>query len=310
MATVHLHSAHLHPPIVLGQEHYAEVLAFLSADVPSNLFQLCWLENHGVASASGGGLYHFAGVRAVSGKLQAVALVITDRLLLVHAVDERAAGVLGRWYRQRGLVLEHIVSARASVSPFWQAYRQQHGAVHVDARLDRDQQLYVLDRGRWVDEIRPAHRQRYAPTAVRRARLDELDAVYLASARMHLEETLENPLETQPEAFRKHVRHRIRSERCFAWFDAQRRLLFKADLSAYSSFGTQISGVYTAPQFRSQGLATRALFDICDELFESGLPRVTLYVNAENEAAHRVYQKVGFEFHAEYQTIFVESSDQ
>ncbi len=310
MASFQAHSPAPRVPVILGQEHHAQVLAFLAADVPVNLFQLCWLENHGVAAPGRRDLYHFAGLNGPSNRLQAVALVISGRLLLIHATDPRAAAVFGRWYRRRGVVLEHIVSGRASVTPFWQAYQAEPARPRVSARLDRDQQLYVLERDRWLAKVRPRLRGRYDATSVRRAVLDELDAAYLASARMHMEETLENPLDTQPEAFRKHVRHRIQTNRCFVWFDDHHRLMFKADLSACSSFGTQISGVYTAPQFRSQGVATRALFDICEQLFESGLPRITLYVNAENEAAHRVYQKVGFEFHAEYQTVFVQSSDQ
>jgi hypothetical protein len=272
-------------PAVLEESNRAEMLAFLSADVPRNLFQLCWLDNHGVCARGRPDLYHYAGLRAPSGHLEAVSLVISNRLILVHARDPSAAAVMGQWYRRRGLVLEHVVSARDSVTPFWRAYAAVDARPRVRARLDRDQHLYVLNRNHWYDAVHPKLRSRFEPTQVRRARLEELEAIYLASAQMHLEETLEDPLEVQPEAFRKHVRHRIQSGRSFAWFDDHLRLLFKTDLSACSG----------------------ALFDICQELFESGLPRITLYVNAENEAAHRVYDKVGFQFHADYQTVFVES---
>jgi RimJ/RimL family protein N-acetyltransferase len=310
MASFQLRDSYPHRPAILGDDHYAEVLAFLSADVVLNLFQLCWLDNHGVTGRARQDLFHFSGLRGPAGRFQAVALVISGRLLLVHALRPSAASTMGRWYRDRGVVLEHIVSGRSSVEPFWEAYRQVEASPTVSARLDRHQTLYALDRGRWLADVRPRLRAGFAPTGVRHARLEELDSVYLASAQMHLEETLENPLDAQPEAFRKHVRHRIQTNRTFVWFDDHRRLEFKADLSAYSSFGTQISGVYTPPRFRGQGVATRALFDICEELFESGLPRITLYVNAGNKAAHRVYRKVGFQSHADYQTVFVESSNE
>lgn len=310
MASFQLSSSSLRRPAILGDDQHAEVLAFLSTDVALNLFQLCWLDNHGMTGRGRPDLFHFTGLRGATGRLQAVALTIGGRLLLIHAVYPRAAAAVGRWCRERDVLLEHIVSSRDAVEPFWEAYRSVDTSPAVSARLNRRQTLYVLERDRWCDEVLPRHRSAFEPTGVRRARLEEIDAIYLASAQMHLEETLENPFETQPEAFRRHVHHRIQSNRSFALFDDHRRLEFKADLSAYSRFGTQISGVYTPPRFRGQGIATRALFDICEELFESGLPRITLYVNAGNEAAHRVYRKVGFQSHADYQTVFVESSNE
>lgn len=307
MASFQLRNRFQAAPALLAEESHAEVLTFLSADVSPNLFQLCWLDNHGVATRGRPDLYHYAGLRGPTGRLEAVTLAISGRLVLIHALDDDAAAAMGRWYRHRGVVLEHVVSARESVTPFWKAYAAEDVEPAVRARLDRQQHLYVLRRDTWFDQVHPKLRGRFEPTGVRRARLDQLEPIYLTSAQMHLEETLEDPLELQPEAFRKHVRHRIQSGRSFAWFDAHRRLIFKTDLSACSGFGAQISGVFTPPRFRGQGIATRALFDICEELFESGLPRITLYVNAENEAAHRVYQKVGFQYHADYQTVFVES---
>jgi RimJ/RimL family protein N-acetyltransferase len=300
------------PPEILGAANRAELLVFLSTEVCANLFQLCWLEDHGVTGPDDAQDYFFAGLRDRSGKLSGVTLAIGQSLLLIHCTHSDAAAALGRWFRRKGFGLDHIVSASAWVTPFWEAYASATDASPLSARLDRLQHLYVLKSEHWqgangADAVKSARAQAGAAEKPRRANLDELDAVYLASARMHAEETGENPLDTEPEAFRRHVAHRIRTRRCFVQFDPHRRLLFKADISALSSFGAQISGVYTAPQFRGRGIATRALFDICGELFEGGLRRVTLYVNADNEAAHRVYRKVGFEFHAPYQTVFVEA---
>ena len=139
------------------------------------------------------------------------------------------------------------------------------------------------------------------------ARRRDLEAVFLASARMHAEETLEDPLARDALHFRRHVEHRIENGRTYVWFDDHRRLLFKADISAQSAWGAQISGVYTPHSLRGQGIATAAMTSICDALFERGFPRVTLYVNRTNYAARRVYQKVGFRYHTDYQTVFVES---
>ncbi|MGM0555079.1 MAG: GNAT family N-acetyltransferase [Myxococcota bacterium] len=295
-------------PKMLTMRHCKRLRAFLERDPALNLFQLCWLENHGVLPDGRPELFHYAALPDGEGSFRAVSLAVTNRLALIDAIDERAARSMGRWYRQRGFVFDHIVSGDASVSPFWDAYVHHPGGTQVRARLNRLQKLLTIERDRWFDEILPARDDMLEPTGLERAKPPQLEAVYLASAQMHREETLEDPLESNPESFRRHVRHRIDSGRTFVWFNAIRQLMFKADISARGDVGVQLSGVFTPPPFRGRGVATRALFDICRELFEGGTPRVALYVNAENAAALRVYEKVGFDFHADFRTVFIESS--
>jgi len=305
-------------PELLGEPGAAELAIFLSADIPSNLFQLSWLENYGIDSPRGADAFIFVGVRTPHGKLAAVMLLVGQSLALIHSQEDGAAEAIGRWCRDRGFQLDHIVSARHGVEVFWRAYAAEREILgnadsqapvprtfaQLRAHSHRAQTLYMLERARWHDA--QAQRDPAAPAIhPRPARLDEIDAVFLASARMHREETHIDPLADDPEGFRRHVAHRISTGRCYVHFDAHHRLLFKAELSALSGFGAQISGVYTDPICRRKGIATAALFDICGQLFEGGARRITLYVNDDNEAAHRVYRKVGFELHAPYQTIFV-----
>lgn len=296
-------------PRFLSERHHAPLVDFLSRDEPLNIFQLCWLENHGVQPDGRPELFHYAGLPDGGGSFRAVSLAVTNRLALIYALDEDAARSMGRWYRQRGFVFDHVVSGDASVAPFWDAHLHHPGRVDVRARLNRLQKLLVIDRERWYSTVLPSRAGRFERTGTVRAATEHLEPVFLASAQMHREETLEDPLETNPDSFRRHVRHRIDSGRTFAWFNAVRQLMFKADISARGSAGVQLSGVFTPDAFRGRGVATRALFDICRELFECGTTRIALYVNAENAAALRVYEKVGFEFHADFRTVFVEKSE-
>lgn len=282
--------------IVLGGDRLEAVVEFLSRDVIGNLFMLSWAEGYGVASQSQQELFHFAGVE-VDGVLEAVSLVVTRRLVLLDALHQVGAKSLGEWYGTRRIHFEHIVSAQRSVTPFWNGY--QSTSNHT-ARLDRAQQLYVLERDTWLQEP-----FRHDPTDLRLAQAPDLDAVFLASARMHAEETLEDPLERNPRHFRRHVEHRIQSERTWVYFNDRRRLMFKADVSAQSQYGAQISGVYTPPALRGQGIATRCIADMCEALFDRGFPRVTLYVNEENIPAIHVYERVGFKRYCAYETVFV-----
>lgn len=160
-----------------------------------------------------------------------------------------------------------------------------------------------MTRERWDEISREVGPESYG--SCRLANRRDADSVFWASARMHTEETLEDPLERDATHFRRHVEHRIDNDRTYVWVDEMRRLTFKADISAQSRFGAQVSGVYTPPNLRGRGIATRGMRDICAALFARGYPRVTLYVNAGNEPAKRVYQKVGFEYHTAYQTVFV-----
>lgn len=297
-------------PELLFERHYGEIVDFLTRDIPPNLFQLSWLANHGVRPLANPDLYAFRGIRGPGGSLQAVSLVITDRLALVEARDSEVAARFGRWCRRRSVEFDHVVSAAESVDPFWEAYRTAEDEADgraPSARLIRPQTMFVLEPGEWTEST--DERERPDRTAVRRATLADLEPLFFASAHMHREETLEDPLERDPDSFREHVRHRVESDRSFVWFGDCDRLKFKADISAQSRFGVQISGVYTAPDLRGQGVATRALYDICEQLFEEGAPRIVLYVNRENDAARRVYEKVGFETYTDYRTVFVDSSD-
>lgn len=285
---------------MLAPQHLDEVMGFLSRDVVRNMFMLSWVDNYGMCAPGHPDLFHLAGVRD-SGRLVAVALVITGRLILADSIDEEATACLARWYRQGRFHFDHIVSARDVVTPFWNAYHDR--GRFAESRLDRFQQLFVIERRDWLGPL--PTRSEHAPSAIRLAEPNDIESVFLASARMHAEETLEDPLQRDPGHFRRHVLHRIETDRTWVWFNEYRRLMFKADISAQSRYGAQVSGVYTPPLLRGKGIATRAMVDLCDALFKRGFPRVILYVNEENAAALRVYEKVGFRFHCPYETVFV-----
>ncbi|MFB6351620.1 MAG: GNAT family N-acetyltransferase [Bradymonadaceae bacterium] len=296
-------------PELLFERHHDEIRTFLRRRIPANLFALCWLENHGVRPLSDPELFAFRGIRNGEGELRAVSLVITERLALIDALEPELARRFGRWFYINGIAFDHVVSTADSVEPFWEAYCEAAGRASDElARLIRDQTMFVLKRADWYERI-VEQRERPEPSEIRYAALRDLDPLFLASAHMHREETLEDPLEEDPDTFRNHVRHRVESNRSFVWFDQNRRLIFKADLSAQGEAGVQISGVYTDPQLRGRGIATRGMYDICSRLFDEGVPRIVLYVNRDNAPAKRVYRKVGFEEYTDYQTVFVASDE-
>lgn len=287
--------------VVLGEDRRAELRDLYEKEVATNIFSLSWLENYGAVSRRPG-VFEFRGVER-DGIIQAAALVITDRLVLLCAERDEDAEALGAYYAGRGAWFGHVVSARAPVDAFWRGYTANYrGLPRPHARLASPQRVYALDTLRW-DEVDGA--ASYPESGLRCARPEDLDALLLSSAQMHLEETKEDPLEKDAQAFRGHVRHRVETGRSYVWFE-RHRLIFKADISAQSKYGVQISGVYTSPRDRGRGVATRAMRDLCATLFDRGWPMVTLYVNESNEAARKVYDRVGFEALGPYMTVFVE----
>jgi GNAT superfamily N-acetyltransferase len=55
-----------------------------------------------------------------------------------------------------------------------------------------------------------------------------------------------------------------------------------------------LGNVMTHPAYRGRGLATMATGAVCDELLDRGIEMIGLSVSRSNEAAIRVYEKIGF----------------
>lgn len=70
-----------------------------------------------------------------------------------------------------------------------------------------------------------------------------------------------------------------------------------------------IGNVTTAPQLRGRGLAGRATAALCRSLLDSGISTIGLNVQANNTAAIRCYQRLGFVAEAEYHEFMLTSAD-
>ena len=61
-----------------------------------------------------------------------------------------------------------------------------------------------------------------------------------------------------------------------------------------------LGNVMTHPNYRGQGLATIATSAVCKELLDRGIEMIGLSVSRSNEAAIRVYEKIGFKRHVPF----------
>ena len=69
--------------------------------------------------------------------------------------------------------------------------------------------------------------------------------------------------------------------------------------SAAESVGT-VGNVYTRRAYRGQGCASAVTSAVVRELIQRGTRIIALNVKSENEAAIRVYRRLGFRFHARF----------
>ena len=139
------------------------------------------------------------------------------------------------------------------------------------------------------------------PAPLRRATRRDVDALSVAAAMMHREEMSRDTAPPDASAWRTRMTQLVDRGWSWAWIE-HGDVVFKAELSAWTPDVVQVQGVFTAPSQRGRGVATAGMTALCSMLLDA-VPLVTLYLNGFNEAALRVYRRVGFEQRGEYATV-------
>jgi RimJ/RimL family protein N-acetyltransferase len=138
-------------------------------------------------------------------------------------------------------------------------------------------------------------------SGLRAARFDDLDVLVPACAAAHELELGIDPLARDADAFRWRTETQIDEGRSWLWVE-NGVVLFKAEASAWTPHAVQIAQVWTDPEARGHGYASRGLADLCRLLLDR-VPVVTLFVRSENQAAIGLYEKVGMEKVLEYRSV-------
>jgi ribosomal protein S18 acetylase RimI-like enzyme len=170
-----------------------------------------------------------------------------------------------------------IIGEQGAVSELWEAVRSRM----PEPREDRPEQpVYTLSA--------PPER---GETGLRPATLSDLDRLVPACAAAHEEEIGIDPLERDPDGFRWRTRAQIEEGRSWVWLD-DGVIRFKAEASAWTPSAVQLQQVWTDPEARGRGDASRALRDLLRLLLER-VPTVCLFVRPENAPALALYDRVG-----------------
>ena len=140
-----------------------------------------------------------------------------------------------------------------------------------------------------------------AGTGLRAATSHDFDRLLPACAAAHELELHVDPLARDPEGFRWRTHAQIDEGRSWLWLEDD-VVLFKAEASAWTPHAVQLQQVWTDPQARGRGYASRGLADLIRLLLET-TPAVTLFVRSENAAAIALYERVGMRKALEYRSV-------
>jgi predicted GNAT family acetyltransferase len=140
-------------------------------------------------------------------------------------------------------------------------------------------------------------------TGLRAATLDDLELLLPACASAHELELGVNPLRQDADGFRWRTRSQIEEGRSWLW-EEDGVMLFKAEASAWTPQAVQLQQVWTDPEARGRGYASRALADLIGLLL-ARVPRVCLFVRAENTPAIRLYERVGMRHVLDYRSVLL-----
>jgi len=275
----------------LGTADTAETLLLLRIRPLQNVFL-----DHVVRA---GGLGHSPGCFGyrVGDRLEAVMLIGPLGGTTLEVLNHAAFAPLAQAANNFPIQPRHIVGHEQVTMPFWREY-SKYGARPV---WERREPFYIIrEKGR-IRRKREAEPGRVAPAIEA-----DLDEIVENSAQQYREDLRDDPYTVDPVGFR--LRHRIDIQEHRWWILREAgRIRFQAHVGPRNHEAVQIGGVFTPPAVRHQGIATRGMAALAQNLLEN-FPAVTLFCNEDNHAACGLYDKVGFEKIFYYRSWLLENS--
>jgi uncharacterized protein len=138
-------------------------------------------------------------------------------------------------------------------------------------------------------------------TEIREATRGDFDLLLPACAAGHEGELGLDPLAADAEGFRRRTLQQIEDGRSWVWVENE-TILFKAEASAWTPHAVQLQQVWVDPDVRGKGYAQRGLRDLVRLLLKR-VPRVCLFVRADNPAAIRLYEAIGMDRVGTYRSV-------
>ena len=270
-------------PLTAG--HEGEVLSFLSARPVHTVVMASFIRDNGMDSPLNRGTFY--GCRDEEGRLVGVALI--GHATLVETDSDEALAAFARVARE--CPRTHVMVGESDrIERFWEHYAE-------DGRSPRLICRELLMEQRWPIQVRDA------VPGLRPATPEDLDQVMTVQAQMAFEESGINPMESDPEGFRRRCLRRIEQGRVWVLTE-EGRLIFKADIVSETPEVKYVEGVWVAPDQRGRGYGLRCLSQLTRELL-SRSGAVTLLVNEKRPEAVAFYRRAGYKLRSQYDTIFL-----
>lgn len=267
-----------------------EVLEFLVQRPIHTVTMMSMIHDNGIVSPLNRGTFY--GCRDKNGKLEGVALV--GHATLMETVSDRALAALAQ-VAQQCANTHMIMGEKERVADFWAHY----------AAAGRQQRLACRE---WLYELSWPIEAREPVAGLRCATPAELELVMPVQAELAFVESGVNPLQVDPEGFRKRCLRRIEQGR--TWVVVENgKLIFKADVISRTREVNYLEGIWVCEERRADGSGLRFMSDLMRRLLEE-TKSICLLVNETNKPAQSFYRKCGFHFRATYETIFLPRMEQ
>ncbi len=272
----------------LGRADTAEALLLLRARPVHNVY----LE-HLVRLGALGGMPGFHGYFERA-RLAGVLLIASNGGVALELSGAQGFAELAAAARASVVAPRHIVGPEELTAPFWTAYAWP-GLLPLWSRREP---VYVVSRAERKAGVVGASGER-----LERATERDLDAVVANSARQYVEDLKVDRHAADPGGFRERHASELRDGR---WWVLRQggRLVFQAHVGPENEHVVQIGGVFSAPEVRGRGVASRGVAALADLLL-ARLPGVSLFCDEANAPARRVYERVGFRVAFHYQSWLV-----
>ena len=269
----------------LCRQDAPEVIEFLSARPLHTAYMAGLIRDNGLLSPQNRGSFY--GSRNRMGQLEGVALI--GHATMVEAHTENSLIALARV--ARNCQNAHLIRGeQKSIRTFWQYYS--------DAGREPRQICREI-----LFELKESPAPPADLAELRPARTSDLEKVLAVNSSMAFEEAGTSPLQRDPSGFRNRTTRRIEKQRVWVWFE-DNRLIFKADVVSETPEVMYLEGIYVHPEERGKGHGTRCLSKLCSVLL-ANTQALSLTINNQNKRAIKFYSKAGFQFHSDYETIYL-----
>jgi len=249
-----------------------------------------FIRDNGMVSPLNRGTFY--GCRDGDGQLEGVSLI--GHFTFVESRSERALSAFARM-TQVCPSAHLILGEDHKVERFWSYFDKE-------ARKPRRFSRQVLFERRAVMEALES------VNGLREATPNDLPRLLPVYAQMVAEESGMNPLETDSAGFRQRWLRRIEQHRVWLWTE-NGNLLFCASIVSETADVVYLEGIYVNPDARGRGYGARCLSQLSRRLLERA-KTLCLFANEQNTQARAFYEKVGFEKHCYYDTIFLHPRNQ